>query len=50
MDNINPLTFETAPLDALYHTNPGRGLDAPVDEILMIDPPWPCSITRATNA
>jgi hypothetical protein len=39
-------TFETAPLDALYQTSPGRGRAAPVDEILIIEPPWPCCIMR----
>jgi hypothetical protein len=38
------LTFETAPLEALYQTNPGRGRAAPTEEILIIEPPWPCSI------
>ena len=34
-------TFTTAPLDALYQTNPGRGRDAPTLAMLMIDPPVP---------
>lgn len=42
--------METAPLDALYHTNPGRGLEAPVEEMLIIEPPWPCWINRPINA
>lgn len=36
-------TFETAPLEALYHTRPGLGRAAPVEEILIIEPPLPCS-------
>jgi len=36
------LTFETAALDELYHTKPARGRVAPVEEMLIIDPPWPC--------
>lgn len=34
-------TFATAPFELLYHTSPGRGLDAPIEAILMILPP-PC--------
>lgn len=36
---ISQLTFVTAPLEALYHTNPGRGRLAPVEEMLITDPP-----------
>ena len=32
-------TFHTAPLELLYHTSPGRGLVAPTDAMLMIEPP-----------
>lgn len=39
-------TFVTAPLEALYHTRPGRGRLAPVEEMLIIDPPFPCSTRR----
>jgi hypothetical protein len=43
-------TFQTAPLVALYHTNPGRGLVAPTEAILTITPPFPCSISKGINA
>jgi hypothetical protein len=46
MKEEGKLTFVTAPLDALYHTSPGRGRLAPVEEMLIIDPPHPCSIKR----
>ena len=39
----NGHTFATAPLDALYQTRPGRGLDAPMEAMLMIAPPPRCS-------
>ena len=35
-------TFVTAALLALYQTNPGRGLVAPIEAILMMEPPSPC--------
>lgn len=35
------LTFQTAPLELLYHTRPGRGRVAPMEAILIIDPPRP---------
>lgn len=44
------LTFETAPLLALYHTSPGRGLLAPVEETLITLPPFPCSRSLAMTA
>lgn len=36
------LTFVTAALLALYHTSPGRGRVAPMEAMLMMDPPRPC--------
>lgn len=44
------LTLVTAPLVALYQTNPGRGRLAPVEEMLITDPPWPCSMRRGVRA
>lgn len=35
------LTLVTAALDALYQTSPGRGLVAPMDAMLTIEPPSP---------
>jgi hypothetical protein len=35
-------TFVTAALLALYQTSPGRGRFAPMEAMLMIDPPFPC--------
>ena len=35
-------TFHTAPFELLYQTSPGRGLVAPTDAILIIDPPIFC--------
>lgn len=43
-------TFETAPFEALYHTRPGRGREAPVEEMFIIDPPCPWAIILGTNA
>ena len=37
------LTFPTAPLELLYHTRPGRGLVAPMEAILIMEPPRFCS-------
>lgn len=34
-------TFDTAALEALYHTNPGLGRVAPIDEMLITLPPVP---------
>lgn len=34
-------TFQMAPFELLYHTNPGRGRVAPMDATLMMDPPLP---------
>ena len=36
-------TFHTAPFELLYHTSPGRGLVAPTEAMLIIDPPLFCS-------
>ncbi len=35
-------TFHTAPFELLYQTSPGRGLVAPTEAILIIDPPFFC--------
>ena len=35
-------TLVTAALLELYQTSPGRGRVAPMDAILMIEPPFPC--------
>ncbi len=32
------MAFQTAPLDALYHTRPGRGRRAPMEQMLRITP------------
>ena len=42
-------TLATAAFDALYHTNPGRGRDAPTEAMLMIEPP-PWASMRGTTA
>lgn len=44
------LTLQTAPLEALYHTSPGRGRKAPIEEMLSITPPSPCLMTLGMNA
>ncbi|EZF99686.1 hypothetical protein H113_00678 [Trichophyton rubrum MR1459] len=43
------VAFDTAPFEALYHTSPGRGRCAPVEEIFIIDPPCPCLIRTGMN-
>lgn len=35
------VAFATAALEALYHTSPGRGRVAPIEAMLIIEPPSP---------
>lgn len=44
------LTFHTAPLELLYQTKPGRGLVAPTEAMLIIEPPRFCSKSRGMMA
>jgi len=49
-DREEKRTLATAPLDALYHTKPGRGRETPTLAMLTTDPPRPWEMRRGTTA